>query len=351
MKGNRRAIGQRLVQRREHVWRTLGDVALRQRDLVMVGAQALGDDACALGLVDRAGVIADGEGLQSLRGRFGGNRGDERRVDASAEKDADGHVGDHARAHRLREQLLGLRRDRLKGLAASHRLLRRLPPAALLADTFASPPAQQAPGSELAHAADDRARTRHVGEHEEGVDRVGIELAQLRLDREQRGQFRGEQQLAVVLVQEQRLLAETVARDQQAAGALIPEGEGEHALQRVHHRLAVLLVEVHQHLGVAAGRKAVAAAPQVFAQLRVVVDLAVEGGPDRAVLVAQRLVTAVDVHDRKAPRADRHAGGLICVNPLVVGPAVAQRRAHRAHGAPVGVRRTPCNSAHSGKHR
>ncbi len=207
------------------------------------------------------------------------------------------------------------------------------------------------PGWQLPHSRDHRAWAGHVREHEERIDRVRVELTQLRLDLEQRGQFRGEQQLAVVLVQEQRLLAEAVAREQQAPAALIPDGKGEHALQGVHHRLAVFLIQVNQHLGIGVRCELVPPPPEVLAQLRVVVDLAVERRPHRSVLVAQRLMAPGYVHDRQTAGADRHPAGRIAVHPLVVGSTVAQGRAHRPHRAAVGVLRTPCNTAHSGKHR
>ena len=212
--------------------------------------------------------------------------------------------------------------------------------------TTVSLPREQVAGRQLPHARHDRAGTRDVAEHEESIDRGRVELAQLRLSLKERRQFGGKQQLAVALVHEQRLLAEAVARQEQASAGLVPESEGEHALQRVDQRVAELLVQVHEHLGVAARGEAMTARGQILAQARVVVDLAVEDHPNRAVLVAERLVPALDVHDRQTPDPDRDAGVRICVQTLVVRPAVAHRRGHGPHVASLGVVSTASYSAH-----
>ncbi len=84
-----------------------------------------------------------------------------------------------------------------------------------------------------------------------------------------------------------------------------------------------------EHLGVAVGGESVTALAQLLAQAGVVVDLAVEGDPDRAVLVGERLVAALEVEDRQAPHADAGPVAWIGVGPLVVGTAVLQTRQHR----------------------
>jgi hypothetical protein len=204
--------------------------------------------------------------------------------------------------------------------------------------------------SSLADHQHDRPGSGHVGEHEEGVDRGWIELAQLRLDLQERRQLRCEGQVAVVLVQEQGLLAEAVASKQQAPAPLVPQREREHSLERVHEGLAVLLVEVHQHLGVRARREAMPARAQILTQLRVIVDLAIERHPHRAVLVAERLMASLDIHDRQAANADSHSSREIGVHPLIVRASVAQRRAHRPHRISPGVVRAPSDPTHLRKH-
>ena len=67
---------------------------------------------------------------------------------------------------------------------------------------------------------------------------------------------------------------------------------------------------------------------EFVAQSKIVVDLAVEDGPDRPVLVAHRLVAGVEVDDREAPVAEptETVGGA----PLAfsVRPPPADRREH-----------------------
>src|SRR4030095_16055240 len=85
---------------------------------------------------------------------------------------------------------------------------------------------------------------------------------------------------------------EPIAGQQQPLPRTIPNREGKHAVQAVDHALAFLLVEMEDGLGVAAGAVAVAARFESRPERGVVVDLAVEDDPDRAVLVAHRLPAA-----------------------------------------------------------
>ena len=154
-------------------------------------------------------------------------------------------------------------------------------------------------------------------------------------------------------VDEQRLLAEAVARQQQAAAALVPEGEREHAVERVHELRAVLLVEVDEHLGVRAAAEGVPALLEQVAQLAVVVDLAVQRRPHVARLVGERLVAAGDVDHAEAPRAERDASPRVLVDAFVVGAAMRLRRVHRAHRSRPVVPGRAADPAHAteSKHR
>ena len=73
--------------------------------------------------------------------------------------------------------------------------------------------------------------------------------------------------------------------------------------------------------------KRVAGGLQLLAQLAVVVDLAVVDALDLAVLVADRLLPALDVDDRQAAHAERGAG--MGQEAVVVRPAVADAGVHR----------------------
>ena len=170
----------------------------------------------------------------------------------------------------------------------------------------------------------------------------------MRRDASKRRQLGREQELAVALVDVERLLPEAVAREQQPPALGVPQGEGEHPLERRDERVAELLVQVRDNLGVGRRAELVAAPAQPRAQPAVVVDLAVERDPDRPVLVAERLVSALDVHHGEPSSADREARHRVRVDAFVVGPPVTQQGAHRAHIAPFRVLRAPGDPTHAG---
>ena len=68
---------------------------------------------------------------------------------------------------------------------------------------------------------------------------------------------------------------------------------------------------------------------QLAADLGEVVDLAVGDDLDRAVLVAERLLPAGEVHDRQAAHRQRHARQPDAA--LLVWPAMVQRTDHVLH--------------------
>ena len=63
---------------------------------------------------------------------------------------------------------------------------------------------------------------------------------------------------------EQRLDAEPVADEEQLLLRLVPDGEGEDAVEPVHAGLAPLDISLQQHLGVAGRAEAVAAGEQLL---------------------------------------------------------------------------------------
>jgi hypothetical protein len=133
---------------------------------------------------------------------------------------------------------------------------------------------------------------------------------------------------------EQRLDAEAVACEHEPARAGVPQRDREHAAQPHERPGALRLVEVPDHLGVAARAEAVPARLELAAQLGVVVDLAVLRHGDGALLRGDRLVAVLEVDDGQAARIehdrpDRRAA-------VGVGAAMAERVAHRRHGARVG---------------
>ena len=120
------------------------------------------------------------------------------------------------------------------------------------------------------------------------------------------------------------------------APAHVPDRVAEHAAQQVDGGFAVFFVEVHERLGIARGPQLVALLLQLRAQVAVVVDLAVEDGDDRAVLVEDRLVAAGEIDDAQTARAERDA--VVREVALAVGPAMDDPIRHPADESLVALR-------------
>ncbi len=137
----------------------------------------------------------------------------------------------------------------------------------------------------------DRAGRGNVEQRQVGIDRVGTPFARHVRILEERFQLGPEdharaRQLGVV----ERLDAEAIACEHEPSSDRIPDRKGEHAAEFLHAQLAPFLVAVDDDLGVGFGAEAVAVRDQLRANRGEVVDLAVEDGPDGAILVAQGLI-------------------------------------------------------------
>src|SRR5205085_2809151 len=77
----------------------------------------------------------------------------------------------------------------------------------------------------------------------------------------------------------ERLLPQSIPCEKQFPGRLMIDGKGEHAFEEVDAAGAVLLERMDDRLGIAARAEDVALGNQLFPQLVVVVDLAVEDDP------------------------------------------------------------------------
>ncbi|KPK43075.1 MAG: hypothetical protein AMK72_13820 [Planctomycetes bacterium SM23_25] len=128
----------------------------------------------------------------------------------------------------------------------------------------------------------------------------------------------------------ERLLAETVAGEQQPPGLRVPEGKGEHAHQPRQEVRPVVLVQVDEDLGVAGRGEPVAARFQTPAKGAVVVDLAVVGQVQRVVFVGHGLMAAGRVDDRQPPDAQPGAAARVDPDALLVRAAMHQGRDHAA---------------------
>ena len=108
----------------------------------------------------------------------------------------------------------------------------------------------------------------------------------------------------------QRLFTHPVAGEKQGIVSAIPEGEGEHAVERVQATRAALFIEMHDHFRVRMGAKPVAFVFKLLSQLLVVVNLTVEADPDGFVFVGHRLLAGGGkVDDAESLVAEQADGG------------------------------------------
>ena len=187
------------------------------------------------------------------------------------------------------------------------------------------------------------ARAEHLGQHG---------LIGFRLDQpagEDRLHLRSEQQRARGPGPVERLDAEAIAHEQETALRGVPDREREHAAEPVHALLAPLFIGVDNGLGVGLRPVGVSVRLELLAHLGVVVDLAVEHHPHRAVLVRQRLLPRAQIDD--AETAVREGGLCVAMQPPFVGAPVRDDVAH-PHGARRRVLIEPvdCNDSSDSAH-
>jgi hypothetical protein len=182
-------------------------------------------------------------------------------------------------------------------------------------------PDEQVAGRELADVPKDRERRGDGVEGEEALEGVEVDLPAGK-----RPQLGRELEVASAGAVVEGLDPEAIAREHEAAPSRIPQGDGEHAAQARCEALALLLVQVDQHLRVRARREAMARPLELGAKLPVVVDLPVLDDVDGSVLVRERLIACLEVDDGEPARGQRD--GSVDVRPVRIGAAVDERGAH-----------------------
>ncbi len=117
---------------------------------------------------------------------------------------------------------------------------------------------------------------------------------------------KGKQPARRIVEIEKRLVSEPVAGESQLLTMLVPEREGEHAPEGLDEPCTLLLIQVHDALGVGARPHRVPGSYQPGAQVGKIVDLPVVDDPGRGGLVAQGLVSTGDINDAQAPVTNSH---------------------------------------------
>src|SRR6185437_620070 len=130
-----------------------------------------------------------------------------------------------------------------------------------------------------------------------------------------------------------RLLAEAVAGEEQRLLGCVPQGEGEHAAKAREAVLAPFLPGMNDDLGIAMGTETMPLSRELGHEFAGIINLAIEGDGNRAVLVEQRLLPMRDIDDGEAPVAESDAGG--DMKTAAVGAAMRDAVGHAAEERPV----------------
>ena len=295
--------------------------------LVVVGPKALRDPASVGQLV---GLLvlgkADRERLDGLGADLGHESGHEAGVKAAAQHHAQGHVADHARSDRLPQQRQQILLVFLPGNARRNGAIPRRP-----VDPFFHQlsvlPHQCGGGRQLLNAGEKRSRARNVAVGEIELSGHGIEARLHKPAGQQRLDLRGEGKALRREGVVEGLHAHPITGEHQPPACLVPYRNPEHAPQAGGEVRSVLLIQVHDRLGVSRGPQTVTFRLQLSAQLWKVENLAVKHRPHVAALVAERLMAVGQVDD--AQPAHAHRDPRSNVRTVLVGATVDDHIGHR----------------------
>ena len=258
------------------------------------------------------------------------------RVHAATQKRAHGHVADHVTLHGVGQ----LRPEALDPLALRHAGIGREAEAPVLGDHGFAALQRQDEGAgrrELPDGPEDAPGRGHIVESQVLAERVEVQIARDGRVLENALDFRGEEEPLPVPGVHEGLDAGPVPREHQAPGALVEDGEGEHAAQAPHAVRALGLVGPQDHLGVRCRAEASAARLQVSAQLAEVVDLAVEDDAHRSIITDHGLIARGQIDDGETPVTE--PGRTAADDGLAIRTPVCLNRCHglqerAVHGAP-----------------
>jgi len=313
----------------------------------VIGAVPAGHEPRVGELVESSLIEADRKGFHGRRGGAGHGGHDRAGVQAAAENAPDGHVADHVELHGFVEKVA----EALDPLALRHRDVGRhveAPVATDLGLTGVERIHETRRRRELPDVAEDRARRGDVRVDEVVPHRLPVELTLDLVVLEDRLDLGGEDQPPPVAGVDERLDAEPVAREQDTPPAAVPDREGEHAAQAGQDVESPGLVPMQDDLRVRGRPEGETASRELGRQLPIVVDLAVEGDPDRPVLRRHRLRAGREVDDREPPMPE--ADRALVVQTFSVGTAVGEDGRHSTQDVDVHRRLVSAGDAGDAAH-
>ncbi len=199
------------------------------------------------------------------------------------------------------------------------------------------------------HALERRAPARHREEREEMIEPARIGLRRHAARSQQRLHLGAEVEPVALPRPVQRTNAHAIAREKDGALREVDQRDGELPFELGEHALAVLLVEMHDELGVGVGAKDVTLGLQRGLALGIVEQLAVVDDGDGAVLVEDRLPAIAQADDAQPSRGEAQTRPE--QEPVIIGSAMPQGIGHPLHGCRIGLPLArqidySCNSAH-----
>jgi hypothetical protein len=136
-------------------------------------------------------------------------------------------------------------------------------------------------------------------------------------------EFGGKEDVVAALHDVKRLDAEAITAEDEALARVAPQSDAKHAAQ-VREACSVPLEEgVQNGFSIAVGVEAMAAGFELFADVEVIVDFAVESDGGVAVIGNDGLIAAGEVNNLETGSAQ--AAGRRAMHSLLVGTAVQQR--------------------------
>jgi len=243
-----------------------------------VRCQALGEGCFVAG---RAGKLFERQrhGVEVVAAHLSSKPDNGCRIETRREEHAHRHVGDKVIGDAVREHIPQVERGRLRVFRQDCRGIEIWGHGAW---PIGIEPLRRS-GRQRANTGKEGVRLGYAAEQEESRVPCRVGCRSDLAARLERLDLRSDAYRLAVVGDVKRLDAEGIAGEQQAAAAVVPEREGEHATQPRDHAHAVALIEMQQNLGVGLRSKDPALGFQFGAQGAEAVDFAVVGDPNQAI--------------------------------------------------------------------